>query len=189
MDPIFPPVYAIIWFGVYPATVLWGVVSTMFSPFAAGICMWLARRRGLNVRRYGLIGAIYSAFFLFPWINLVTRLLGRRMPRTIAIAGYVVLYVGWLASLLSVFSLALMDYRNPDGSLDIFRSLGFVEAFIGAVAAVWSALALVNNRKRWEEFPGDHTINSRELIYIAPFAFAFITVVIVIIKGFLVPLL
>ena len=112
------------------------------------------------------------------------------MPRTVATAGYVVLYVGWLASLLSVFSIALMDYRNPDGSLDIFNALGFVHAFIGTIAAVGSALALISNRKRWEEFPGDHTLNSRELIYIAPFAFAFVTVVvIVLIRFFLVPLL
>ena len=108
------------------------------------------------------------------------------MPRTIAIAGYVVLYVVWLASLLSVFSIAIMGYRNPDGSLDLFRSLGFVEASIGAIAAVGSALALIHNR--WEEFPSDYTLNSRELIYIAPFAFAFVTVVLVIIKAFLAPL-
>ena len=112
------------------------------------------------------------------------------MSGNIVTTGYVVLYVVWLGSLLSVFSIAIMGYRNPDdGSLDLFRSLGFVEASIGAIAAVWSALALIRNRNRWEELPGDYTLNSRELIYIAPFALAFVTVVVfVIVLAFLAPL-
>ncbi len=160
------PLQVIIILPAFTVTFLWGLVSVMFSPFAAGICMWLARRRGLNVWYYGLIGAIYSISFLYPWVYLATRLLGRRMSPIIVIAGYVNMYVWWLASLFGVFLFANMN------SGEFVALLSFVHLSIGAIAAVGSALALiVRNRNHSEKLGqnvqpllGEYSPISRKLI-------------------------
>ena len=167
-----PPIYSILW-GI------WILFSVVFSPFAAGICMWLALRRGLNVWRYGLIGAIYSVFSLLPWLYLVTRMSGRRMPRTIAIAGYVVLYFSWFTLLFTVYQTFIFLPLEPDVQ-EIWVSSVFLS--IAAIAAVGSALALISSHKRWEELPGDYTLNSRDLVYIAPFTLAHVTLIAAYVK-------
>ena len=166
------PVELIFIIPAYGVTYLWGLVSVVFSPVAAVTCMWLARRRGLKVWYYGLIGAIYSVFFLYPWIYLATRMLGRRMSRKIVTAGYINMYVWWIAWLYSVFHIATLPYGEPD----IEDSLKLVQVFIGSTAAVGSALALlalvsIHNRSRREEFGqnvrpflGGDTPSSRKLI-------------------------
>ena len=136
------PLELIIFLPVFSVTYLWGLVSVVFSPFAAGICMWLARRRGLNVWYYGLVGAIYSLSYLYPWVYLAMRLLGRRMSPIIVIAGYVNLYVWWLASLFSVLLIANMNRG------ELVALLSFVQLSIGAIAVVGSAWALIALPKR-----------------------------------------
>ena len=167
-----------IWLGVHRVVLLWGVVSVMFSPFAAGICMWLAHRRGLSVRQYGLIGAIFSTFFLFPWVYLVTRLLEREMPLTIAIAGYVVLYLGWFGSIYT----EVVFYGGYGGTdfLEPHLVAVWIPASMAVITAVVSAWTLIGYRDPWQELPGDYTLNSRELVCIAPFALAFITIIVML---------
>ncbi len=154
-------------------TYSWVLVSVVFSPFAAGICMWLARRRGLNVWHYGLIGAIYSLSFLYPWIYLATRLLGRRMSGKIVIAGYVNMYVWWVAWLFGMFLIADWNYRGDYGG-DLVGLLGLVHVSISAIAVVGSLVLIalsIRNRNRREEFGqnvqpllGGYTPSSRKLI-------------------------
>ena len=175
LDPFF-------FFLFVTAAGLGGTVSVMFSPLAAVTCMWLAHRRGLNVRRYGLLGAVYAIFFLFPWIYLVTRLLGRTMSPAIAGAGYLVLYLGWIGLIIAIFDVARIEasQQNPEAS----PALYFVAACFGVIAAVGSAAALVliDGRNSWEDSSSAYTLSPREL---APFALAFITVVVLILVSLL----
>ena len=181
-----PPIYSILW-GI------WIFFSVVFSPLAAGICMWLARRRGLNIRYYGLIGAIYSAFSLLPWLYLVTRMSGRRIPVSLIITGYVVLYLSWFTLLLAVYVLFILIHQETDVQR-LWVSSVFLS--IAAIAAVGSALALISNRNRRKElgqnvqpFLGGYTLNSRDLIYIAPFALAFVTIIVAYVMGVLLNIL
>ena len=232
---------------------LWVFFSIVSSPLAAGICMWLAHRRGLNVLYYGLIGAVYWSFSTLPWLYLMARMSGRRMPEGLTITGYIVLYASWFTLLYAVYmlfldvsvlwswlsriflsvsviaavgsALALIIDRNSytefeqniqpltDGYIPSSRKLAagyvvfcliwfgllfpfyrYIQAaghlpteMVSVFIAVFAvALILMRNRIRRTEleqniqpFLGGYTLSSRDLIYIAPFALAFVTLIIV----------
>lgn len=48
-----------------------------WNPVGALVCAWLARKRGLNVARYALLGAMSSAAMFAPWLYLVQRMRGK----------------------------------------------------------------------------------------------------------------
>ena len=41
------------------------------------------------------MGARYSILFVFPWLYLVLRIIGVRLPRVVGRAGYFILYGFW----------------------------------------------------------------------------------------------
>ena len=73
-----------------------GIVSTLWAPLGALICALIARRRGLNQRRYALAGAAFSALFFLPWVYLVARMLGRVIPKPLVVLSYAILYLMWI---------------------------------------------------------------------------------------------
>ena len=163
------------------------MLSVVLSPLAAGICMWLARRRGLNVLYYGKIGAIYWLFSPLPWVYLIARMSGRRMPQGLVITGYFVLYLSWFTLLFAVYMLCIYIPLEPN-TQRLWVSSIFLA--ISAIAAVGSILALIIDRDRRTEleqntqpFLGGYTLNSRDLIYIAPFALAFASLTVAGVVG------
>ena len=104
------------------------------------------------------------------------------MPASLIITGYVVLYGSWFTLLLAVYVLFILTPQETDVQR-LWVSSVFL--FIAAIAAVGSALVLISNRKRGEELPGDYTLNSRDLVYIAPFTLAHVTLIVAYVMGVL----
>ena len=102
MDELNHPVVAIFFFlGIgtlfllfAPAVmiVLGGVV---LSPVAGFISRRLARRRGLNVRRFTVVGVIYALMLGFPWLFVVFGMRGWNIPRFLIRTIYFLLYAAW----------------------------------------------------------------------------------------------
>ena len=94
-----------IMFGLFGAfifgfSLLGGVV---LAPIFALISFLIARRKDLDGARFALIGAVYSAMFLMPWIYLVLRMKGKRPPKKLVISTYVFMYTIWLSILAGLF--------------------------------------------------------------------------------------
>ena len=120
--------------GTLPASViLMMVFGLLWSPFAAIICLLIARVRGLRGDGYGSAGFRYSLLFLLPWIYLALRMAGVPVPRMVERIGYALLYGLWgVVALASVgiglftagsFVLGDEDARGADAALFVVIGL------------------------------------------------------------------
>ena len=172
---------------------LWGPLLTMFflgyslalsvlwTPFGVGLCMLLARRKGLSVPYYGIIGAAYSLLFVLPCIYLVTRLSGRRIPTYLIIATYSAVYTLWVFLLLGMYFYTyeeiLWDSARPRVT-DTRWEISLYPTHIGAVVAFVSTWVLAidlkrrrNSRDSDQRFPEDYEHSLRDMLYLVPFVF------------------
>ena len=99
-------------------------VGLIWTPFAAAICLIVARARRLGGEGWGKAGAQYSLLFFLPWVWLVLRMMGVPIPAAVARAGFALLYGLWLlASVLLVGAGALLtagigtDALRPDSTI------------------------------------------------------------------------
>lgn len=74
------------------------IVGLLWSPFAALICLAVARVRRLDGDGWGKAGALYSLTFFLPWVWLVLRMAGVPIPAVVTRAGYAVFYGLWALS-------------------------------------------------------------------------------------------
>ena len=70
--------------------------SIAWAPAGALFCALIARGRGLSPRRCAIMGAVCSALFFLPWVYLVIRMSGRRVPKIVVVLAYAVIYASWL---------------------------------------------------------------------------------------------
>ena len=158
------------WVMTYFSWPYWTVPSLLFAPFASVICMLIALRRGQSILSYGLLGALYSIAYLLPWIYLITRLSGRRMPRKVIMVGYVAIYVNGIAVSFGLFALAFLDYEGYGGETAWTLLTGLV-LIVGA--STW-LLGIIH---RWRTDPHRETKHSskeythtpEDLVYLTPF--------------------
>ena len=80
------------------ARIIFGLifVGLIWTPFAAAICLIVARARRLGDEGWGKAGAQYSLLFFLPWVWLVLRMAGVPIPAAVARAGFALLYCLWL---------------------------------------------------------------------------------------------
>ena len=111
------------------------VIGLLWTPFAALICLAIARVRRLEGEGYGKAGALYSLLFFLPWVWLVLRMMGVPVPAMVVRVGYAVMYGLWLcaaAALLIAGAFLTMGFGEeglrPDSVLLIFSGM-----FAGAV--------------------------------------------------------
>ena len=131
-------------FLLLPCGVLW-------SPVGAAICGIIARKRGLSPQRYTALGALYSALFFFPWLYLVLRMLGRRVPHFIVVLFYAVVLLGWLVSIVvtAVGEFEIDWNPVPRTPLVIFALFSLV---IWLISLVW---LMMKTEKPRPNFPPD----------------------------------
>lgn len=77
------------------------VFGLLGAPFAALICFIIGRSKGLTETHAGT-GAWYSMLFILPWLYLVLRMLGVRIPDGAVRTGYGVLYGLWLCGTIAI---------------------------------------------------------------------------------------
>lgn len=173
-------------FGVLVCLVAMGLA---WSPFAAAIMGHLAQRRGLNGRRYALVGAAYSAFLLVPWIQLFWGLLSRRAPGFVGPV-YFLLYFSWLigpivfwgqyvAEIELLQTLGIGDVSNEEELAPL--QMLFVYCVFVAMILAWCGSVIISFRK-----PTDVVvIPTKSFSYISPFALAWVCTLAVGVYWFL----
>ena len=118
------------------AAIFWLIgIGLIWTPFAAAICLIVARARRLGGEGWAGAGARYSLLFFLPWVWLVLRMAGVPIPAAVARAGFALLYGVWLlASVLLAGAGAFLtagigtDALRPDSAILIAAGV-----FAGAV--------------------------------------------------------
>ena len=141
---------------------LWIGPAILWAPIAAVVCMRQARARGYNIRYYGLVGVLYSALLLLPWIYLALRLSGRSVHISLILTGYFIAYMVCSLNLYLAYSFLVID-RETEALASSVLSVGVALIVASAVALIWTS-----NRSQWESQPYEHRL--RDFVYVAPFA-------------------
>ena len=156
---------------VYVTVILYivAVICLLWSPVAAYACARAARAKGLDARRYAIAGAIYSILLFLPWIYLWSKLRDKPLRSMTVTAGYVLLYLAWLAGPISSMAIVSFDDRFN-------RTLLFV-----MLAILGFSLLLVKYPKLFIaridviDVP-DYALRKQLLSpYLAPFVFAYVS--------------
>ncbi len=126
----------------FVSPILLFVLGLLWMPFGALICSQTARVRSLPDDGYGATGAGYSALMLLPWVYLVVRMLGRRVPRPVIWAGYSYIYACWLA-LIAGYVTYIFTEMIPYNNYLRARSGGLAAGSEGDVA-LWYIATAVN---------------------------------------------
>lgn len=151
------------------------MIGVLWSPIAALICGGIARARGLSVSRYAAAGAVYSALLILPWLYLVVRMFNRSVPRFIVVAGYMVLYLGWLWGPFGwgVFISQLADSPEEGGLFLEYPTISTLLMFIHIASWVISLVWLLSSSG---SFPHQPNSISRDFllrpVYVTPFGLA-----------------
>ena len=156
----------------------------VWSPFAAMITWRMARWRGLDGRRYALVGALCSVFLLLPWILLTVALLRRHLPVSVVklsrILAYTVCLIGPIAVLgqssLSIESLmnpglGFLGVEDPEPVFPIMTSAlpPITYGMFAAMLIAW-AVSVMLPWKTWSGHPGVTVEDMATFRYIIPFA-------------------
>ena len=97
--------------------------GTLFAPIAGIVCSLIARakRHQRPGRSYWTTGAWYSMLFFAPWLYLVIRMLGLRVPNILVRIWYGIFFACWLIGVLSLFAGSvqqiIVEGRAADGVL------------------------------------------------------------------------
>ena len=146
------------------------VAGVVLSPIAGLISGRLARRMGLNVTRFAVIGVVYSSMLGFPWLFLVFGMRGWNIPKLLIRMIYILLYAAWLLLSVSVVLMIVLGSRmDSQSGLELVIVLLFaVISIIGWFVSLSILLRTgVASLSEWHS-PEEGTIPY--LRYIQPFA-------------------
>ncbi len=161
-------------------------ISVIWIPLASGICALIAWRKGLDTKRYALIGGIYSALLFFPWLYLVLRMLNIAVPRFLIVTVYVALYSGWLIGTIILVGIViavsttvpdLNSYAGyqPKDLIERFPDIAKLLVAFSFLSWVWSMAQLFqSNASQTQPLnydPARHDYVPR-LKYVLPFGLA-----------------
>ena len=167
-------------------TFLLAALCIAWSPFAALTCARIARRNGLNARRYAMLGAMYSVLLFLPWLYLTLRMRGKPVFRDSIKSAYSVVYV--VAALLLACHIFFLIteigiYPHSDEFLNLLGSLIFaVLTAAGALALGAGIVSALRMNRRFAERDGRQesrvSIDLPDRSCIAPFAWAWASMLI-----------
>ncbi len=159
-------------------TALLAGFGVLFAPIAAAICGIIARSRGLRVSRYALVGGVCSGLLFLPWLYLLTRMLGKSMPRFLVITAYIVLHGAWLfGSIVAGFFFITIATDSPGSTSSLFGQYpGISRALLSFNFATWCvSLSLLWNRysrSNYDYDPDTENDTLLPIVYLAPFGLA-----------------
>ena len=114
----------------------------IWMPFAAATCAFVARRKGLDIKVYGIAGAVYSVLFVIPWIYLVLRMHGIFVSRRVVRGMYVVMYVYvWMLGLMVLNVIIAFDSD--------WRGVGLLLLLVNVLTWIVSA-DMIQRRNRYD---------------------------------------
>ena len=169
----------LIYWGIYGAPVviillmLLVVLGVTWIPFGVTICAWMANKKQLPVLKFAIAGALFSLFLLLPWFYLITRMIGKELPRFAIKSSYVLIYISWLFGPILFYSWILIGSIDLD-PIDEFRDETFRASITSAFMTVTGMLLWVVSIVRLR-IVDKQALPSRDILprmeYIAPFAF------------------
>ena len=171
-------VFPLVLVGVPIAVIAVGGV--VLSPVAGLISGRLARRRGLDSRRFAVIGVGYSAMLGFPWVFLVFGMRGWNIPRFLIRALYVILYAAWLLLCVPLMFSAVIGPGVIFGSFYwmLVVLLGIISIVGWLVSLINLRITSVESLAKWGD-PEKGTVPYAR--YIQPFAWMTLITVLLLI--------
>ena len=119
-----------------PIHVLWAA-GLLWSPFNAMLCFKAAKGQSAGRWRYGVAGAVYSAFLIAPGVYLLMRLRGSEIQQSQIVAAYLILYGLWILALVgSSWFMFLATGSIQEGQ--------HISPYYGAFAAVMLVIAIIS---------------------------------------------
>ena len=141
------------------------VPGFVWSPFAALIAWYLARRRGLSARRYALVGAAYSIFLLVPWLRLIVGMLTQREPGFVGPVNFL-LYFAWLVGPIVFWGQYIVFVGQEEfGVFPLLVSVGI----LATMFIMWIASVVISLRQAYDYYTDLPVMSFR---YIMPFVLA-----------------
>ena len=158
-------------------------IGLPWAPFAAWICARSARKKGLDVRRHAVAGAACSALLFLPWVYLILRMNGGKVPDALVRLFYIGVFASWAlggATLTLIVTLAThtsydMFYETSDGGNAL---VGAMYVLTLAQAALWVFALTRFLRRRKARFGEGIFPIDRE--YLIPPALAILSIAIAI---------
>ena len=151
-----------------------------YMPFAAIRCARIARRRGLPVARYALLGAIGAACFVMPYVYLTSKMRGAAIGGRFVGAAHRVLFICWGLFLLGIF----VYIFYPGAVFSRQMGTGAINAYLALQPVGWAMWwgILIYYRKANRRLSGDgRAVESSDLTRryrIAPFVGASATALV-----------
>ena len=156
-------------------------VGLPWTPFAALICAMSARKKGLDVRRHAIAGAVCSALMFLPWVYLIFRMNGIKIPDALVRLFYIGAFASWA---LGGAGLTLFVTLATHTSYDMFyEASGVASARVGAMyamtlaqAALWVFALTRFLRRRKAKFGEGIFLIDRE--YLIPLALSILSIAV-----------
>ena len=147
-----------------------------WAPFAAWICARSARKKGLDVRRHAIAGALYSTLMFLPWVYLILRMNGGKVTDTAVRLFYIGAFAFWA---LGGAGLTLFVTLATHTSYDMFYGgagalVGAMYALTLAQAALWIFALTRFLRRRKAKFGEGIFLIDRE--YLIPLALVILSI-------------
>ena len=125
-----------------------------WAPFAAWICGRSARKKGLDIRRHALAGALYSALLFWPWVYFILRMNGRNAPSALVRLFYISVFGLWMVGgvimtlfLAVVLTTAIEMHHAPTGTQSLLASLMYAAPLLNLALWVFSLTRFTRRRK------------------------------------------
>ena len=154
----------------------------LWAPFAAMITRREAQRHGLTGSRYLVAGALYSLFLLAPWFHLISQMRGDKTEVPIGWT-FTLLYTSWMVGPIALLWIAREVDYGP--SRDVISVVFWVMLAAWAV----SMIPLLASRRPHDAGMSrppvrtstrrPHTGQLLPVRYILPFAFTWVSVVVI----------
>ena len=136
-------------------TVALQALGLPWAPFAAWLCGRSARKKGLDVRRHAVAGALYSALMFCPWIYFILRMNGGNVPTILVRLFYISVFTAWMLGSIFWTFLAAIIFHPGTASLYEFSNPWVVFSYtmytlVLAKLVAWfvSLRALLKRRRR-----------------------------------------
>ena len=141
------------------------VLGLVWAPFGALVCSLVARRKGLERRRFAVAGALYSLFFFWPWVYLLLRMYDRSVPRFLVRGAYIMLY----GAIWPFGSLIFFVVAGNSPTIWVIPVLLFVGSGITWIVSMRMLTSWLKNQEQTEQPPD--VLPHRN--YIVPFGLTF----------------
>ena len=180
-----------VFFWVPVSVLALAVLGLLWAPFAALICLLVARFRKLEGEAYGTAGAGHSTLLVLPWIYLLFKMLfGRSLPVFVIAPAFIIIYGIWVVFYVLIFNVGALVASAVDMLVTHTLPLGDAVCFFIVLSVILPVniytlrVSLINLRHRYAA--DKERLDLSETIvpvwdYLAPFAWLIVWSIIVLI--------